>query len=178
MFGLTPFFYVLMALYFALIVAMGWMVYDSSRPIRAKRLADIARMTDARREPLSFYQLFGGSVVVLYLLQLIFGFLTFLPAWLRGGIKSLSAVWTLLGLGCLVLYLLRVVFPKLPDGTSFSELAGQPTTPTDRDFKGGHPPPDCEAESPPIADDIDAEDVSDCLTAPDSIEPTPKESAE
>ena len=143
MFVLSPFFYALMAGYFMIIVAMLWMVLDSTRPIRAQRLAEIDRDRDpVRREPLSFYQVFGVSVIILHLVQLILGFLTFLPAWLRGGIRSLSFVWTLLGLVCLVMYLLRVVYPKTPEGQDPEPvIEGQSSAPTDRDFKGGHPPP-------------------------------------
>jgi len=176
MIGLSPFFYAMMGVYFALIVAMGWMVYDASRPIRAQRRAELERATDAHREPLSFYQLFGASVVILYLVQLIVGFLTFLPAWLRGGIKSLSFIWTLLGLGCLVLYLLRVVYPKLPDGMTFDELAGQPTAPTDRDFRGGHPPP-AGFKSSPSCDDVTTQNLSHDSPTTDATDPTTKETA-
>ncbi|MCL2818407.1 MAG: hypothetical protein FWD41_01550 [Actinomycetia bacterium] len=112
MFTLTPFFYALMAVYFLIIVAAAWVVYDSSQPQRSRQLARIEDLGSKHREPLVAYRIYCAIMVVLYLLNLLFGFLPFVRGTFAYQFSILSFAWALVGIFVIIAYLLRVVFPK------------------------------------------------------------------
>jgi len=116
MFELTPFFYALMAAYFLLIVAAAWVFYDSYQPHRTQLLHAITEATGKRRESIELYRYYCAVMVLLYLLNILFGLLPFIPNTFRYVFGILSFIWALVGIFVILFYLLRVAYPKVPEG--------------------------------------------------------------
>jgi predicted acyltransferase len=127
MYRFTPAFYALSVGYLLIIVAGVWVVIDSLRPKRRKRLVDIEAATGRKREPLVIYQLYCGFMVILYLMQQVAAY-TLAPGGVRSIISMTAVLWTLFGIFVMFLYLLRVVFPPVPGGSS---AGTQSTLPAD-----------------------------------------------
>ena len=118
----TPFFYFLRILYLVCVIAALWMMFDSLRPVRAPAPAggtgglDTDKQEKARRKrkpiPVIPFTYFGAAVVILFLVNLILPFLTFIPADFRSIFNLISGFIPLIGFGVVATYLLKVVFPK------------------------------------------------------------------
>ncbi|MCL2491597.1 MAG: hypothetical protein FWE87_02465 [Coriobacteriia bacterium] len=123
MYTLTPFFYALMAAYFMLIVAAVWVVFDSYRAQRIDQLTALEKATGKRREPIAFYRIYCAILVILYLLNILFSLLPMINGRFRWVFSLISLFWALAGVFVILIYLLRVVYPKVP--SDFDELSDQ-----------------------------------------------------
>jgi fatty acid desaturase len=120
----TPFFYALTILFFVTVIVAIWIVFDSSRNIRKRKLEAIEAATGKKREPIAFYQLFSALMAILYLGNQVIGFASFLPEFVIVTWSRLTILWMLAGVVVLPAYFLRVVFPKNPEPAGIDDTSG------------------------------------------------------
>lgn len=130
MYSISPAFYVLRILYLAPILCGVWVVIDSLRPKRRRTLARIEEQSGAKREPLIFYQIYCATMVILFMVQQVFALTLARDTPVRTYFAAVAMMGTFLGTFVIVLYLLRVVFPK-----------GTDTSDTTRNLPTGEEPP-------------------------------------
>lgn len=125
--GYGPGFYIIEIVYVCAALFALAMIFDAMRPLRPKRLAQIIELTGKKREPLAFYQIVGG----IYVLIVVAAQFSFTPAGVKLAAMALLPIMAVIE----VAYLLRVVFPKVPQGYCIDWSSQKKSNPCDVEEK-------------------------------------------
>jgi len=112
MYGLSPFYYVLIAFVLLIVGAALWVVIDSASPRRKEKYGT---------KSLLIYQIYCGVLVVAYLSQQIFALIPVVPPGFRNIWGLVTALLIFFAVPVILTYLLSVVFPSRPKGETPSE---------------------------------------------------------